>query len=95
MLVPGVLAVTAIPPTNVASVLLHVVLGTVRESSAVSLMRLFAVTAVVLIVKVGLTPMGNATAPSGADPQTAAKARAQRALTARVASIDITWLLIR
>lgn len=35
-LVPAVLAVIAMPPTRVASVLLHVVAAIVRESSAVN-----------------------------------------------------------
>src|ERR1700689_2702313 len=70
-LVPGVLAVIAEPPTRVASVLLHVADPGAVVSSVHRKMRLFAVTAVVFTISVGLTPVGIAAAPAGAAPHTA------------------------
>jgi hypothetical protein len=71
-LVPGVLAVIANPPTKVASVLLQVTPEMVTLSSTSNLITLAAVTAVVFTVSVELpVPVGTATAPSAADPQTA------------------------
>ena len=73
--VPAVLAVTAKGvPTSVARVELHVVEVTVAESSICNTIWLLAVTAVVLIVRVLPVPVGNATDPDHAAPQTAGDA---------------------
>jgi hypothetical protein len=73
-LVAAVLAVTAMPPTSVARVLLHVVPPIVTESSTVRRIWLAAVTAVVFTTSVGFMPVGIATAPALADAHTAGDA---------------------
>jgi hypothetical protein len=74
-LVPGVRAVTAKPPTKVASVLLQVVAAIVKLSSGVRTISEVAVTAVVLTTRATLvTPVGIATAPAGAAAHTAGEA---------------------
>ena len=72
-LTPGVRAVTAKPPTRVASVLLHVTPPIVSESSEVRVIRLLAVTAVVFTTTV-VASRAITTAPAADDPQTAGDA---------------------
>lgn len=72
-LVPAVRAVTT-GFVSVESVVLQVVEAIVKLSSTVRVILLFAVTAVVLTTNVGFVPVGSATAPVGADPQTAGEA---------------------
>ena len=61
-------------PTRVAKVELHVVPLMVTESSTCRLISLFAVTAVEFTTSVLPVPVGKATAPMGALPQTAGDA---------------------
>jgi len=78
-LVPAVRAVTAKPPTSVARVLLQVVAAIVRLSSGSRKISLLAVTAEVLTTSATLdTPVGIATAPAAADPQTAGDAELEQ-----------------
>lgn len=63
--------------TSVDSVVLQVTpnrVPVVGASVTVSVIWLFAVTAVVLICKVGVAPVGTATLPAAAEPQTAGDA---------------------
>jgi hypothetical protein len=72
-LVPAVLAVTT-GCVRVDSVVLQVMPEIVSPSSICGKILLFAVTAEVLIVSVGLLPVGTATAPAAAEPHTAGDA---------------------
>ena len=85
--VPGVRAVIANPPTSVPIVELHVAPGIVTVSSAVKRILDPMVTAVVFTSAL-VAPTAIATAPDGADPQSAGEAELEQFETVPNAATD-------